>query len=405
MLPSAKDDLRRRRWVWQALSDLFLDEQITEDTLHYIARVVAECGYSADELEAIYRTEVAPAVAFNAFDPAGTWGYFDTVWLEGRILRRRGLGYWFNRWIVSPLPIRALRQQWRKLKGLFAEQCECVRRGPRESEWKPCCAEEAPVLHWEGAEQASVAEQGLVPATEPGVRRQEAALAIRIDCPGCGRACEFADFLAGLTAICKGCGHRIFVPPAGDAITASPPVASSQALTASRSPQPAPLESPEPPSLVHGDANLSTLPEWAIEHTAASLRVGLPVPDIEQRLVARGLAPAVAAAVVNRVLEGRVARQSEEMGGGERGEFLHRALSSAVGGVCLVLAYWFGGGLSVGRTVLWLALPLACIWFPKAIARPADPYRTAILRWVGWAVLALIGGYRVVLLLMAAPPA
>src|SRR5262245_4760077 len=62
MLPPAKDDLLRRRWIRQALSDLFLDEEITEDTLYHIARITAECEYTDEELEAIYRHEVAPAV-------------------------------------------------------------------------------------------------------------------------------------------------------------------------------------------------------------------------------------------------------------------------------------------------------------------------------------------------------
>ena len=65
MLPPAKEDLLRRRWIWQALSDLFLDDEITEDRLRYIARTCAECGFTENELGFIYRREVAPAVAFN----------------------------------------------------------------------------------------------------------------------------------------------------------------------------------------------------------------------------------------------------------------------------------------------------------------------------------------------------
>ncbi len=248
---------------------------------------------------------------------------------------------------------------------------------------------------------------------------------IRLDCPACGRACEFADFLAGLTAVCKGCGQRIPVPPpaakespAGDAVTTTPVLAASLPLAASCPPQPppgavqtvpsgpppalssAPFEAPELASLGNAIAASSALPEWAIDYTVASLKLGLLVPDIEQRLVARGLTPAVAAAVVGRVLEARVAERSGAVGG-ERGEFLHRALSAGAGCVWLLLAYWFGEGLSVARTAIWLALPLACIWFPEVMGRSADPYRASGLRWLSWVVLLLIGGYRVVLLLIS----
>jgi hypothetical protein len=152
----AKDDLARRRWVWQALSDLFLDEQVSDDTLRHIARVAAECGYSDEELDAIYRHEVAPAVAFNAFDPAGTWGYFDTVWLERRILARRGLWYWFNRLLVAPLPVWLLRDDWRWVKCLLGPERQRVRseQARQGGQWQPCWAKEAPCLRWASSEQS-----------------------------------------------------------------------------------------------------------------------------------------------------------------------------------------------------------------------------------------------------------
>jgi hypothetical protein len=119
------------------------------------------------------------------------------------------------------------------------------------------------------------------------------------------------------------------------------------------------------------------------------------VPDVEQGLVARGLSPVVAAAVVTSVLEGWVREQREPLGEGEWGERLHRILSVVAGCTCLLLAYWFGRGLSVGRTLLWLPWPLACIWFPEMMGRSADSGAAAIIRFSGWVVLFLIGGYRV----------
>jgi hypothetical protein len=161
MLPPAKEDLVRRRWIWQALSDLFLDEDLTEDTLRYIARIAGECGYADEELEAIYRREVAPAVAFNCFSPAGTWGYFDTVWLEKQILRSRGLGYWFDRLVIAPLPVWPLRHVWRRFKRMLAEQRELVREEQQKqgSQWRPCWAKEAPCLLWASDEPGATSER------------------------------------------------------------------------------------------------------------------------------------------------------------------------------------------------------------------------------------------------------
>ena len=50
----------------------------------------------------------------------------------------------------------------------------------------------------------------------------------------------------------------------------------------------------------------SMLPAWAVAKAHASLKIGLSVPEIEQRLVAQGLSPLTAAAVVNSILESRL---------------------------------------------------------------------------------------------------
>lgn len=153
VLPPANEDLLRRRWVWQALSDLFLDDEITDDTLRYAARISAECDYSDEELDAIFRNEVAPALAFNYFDVAGVWGYFDSAWLQERILTNRGFGYWFDRLIVAPIPLWLLRNYWTQFKGMLKEERARVRdsRERVDGQWTPCCHEDAPVFRWENA--------------------------------------------------------------------------------------------------------------------------------------------------------------------------------------------------------------------------------------------------------------
>lgn len=246
---------------------------------------------------------------------------------------------------------------------------------------------------------------------------------IGVNCPGCGLGCEFADFLGGLTAVCKNCGHRIPVPasgpkvlPARDAIQSAPGAMLPQAPAAPPPPRPsegaiqsAPRTTPSPaapaaPEEVpeaHPSANgpSDPPPDWAVEYVRASLRIGLSVPDIEQRLVARGLTPAVAAAVVTSVLEGQVGGRFESLEQGERRQLVYWVLSGVVACACLLLAYWFGGGLSVGKTALWVLMPLACIWFPDRL--PLSANSTGV-RLSAWLLLLVIGGYRIVLLLIIA---
>jgi hypothetical protein len=138
----------------------------------------------------------------------------------------------------------------------------------------------------------------------------------------------------------------------------------------------------------------STLPDWALDHARAALRLGLSVPEVEQRLVAKGLAPSTATAVVNAILEGHLQATSEPSGSSEDAATAHRAASAVVACMCLGLAYAFGGGESVGRTVLWLLLPVACIWWAEVF----EANSPTLVRWTAWAVLLLIGMYRTVLL-------
>lgn len=70
-----------RESVWLALSELWLDTELVEEDLAAIARTLAISGYAAEELEAIYRLEVAPVVWGNAWVTAGVWDGFDPDWL------------------------------------------------------------------------------------------------------------------------------------------------------------------------------------------------------------------------------------------------------------------------------------------------------------------------------------
>jgi len=82
-----KLDLATRRPVWEALSTLFLDTDVSL-LRDYRARLLAASPYGIEELERILRDEVFPVCSWNMFSVAGEWAGFDPEWLEARIIRR-----------------------------------------------------------------------------------------------------------------------------------------------------------------------------------------------------------------------------------------------------------------------------------------------------------------------------
>jgi hypothetical protein len=71
--------------VWDAIADLFLDTEIDARMREHIARELARSPFSVDELDAIYRYEVAPVVHGNLTIVAGEWGGFGQEWLGEHI--------------------------------------------------------------------------------------------------------------------------------------------------------------------------------------------------------------------------------------------------------------------------------------------------------------------------------
>lgn len=100
MDPAEQD---RRRPVWIALSDLWLDTEITEPMLRHIAGVLQASGYDRATLRAIYLYEVAPVVYRNLLSVAGVWDGFEEAWLCAEAER------WAQRWPTSWIVWRWLR--------------------------------------------------------------------------------------------------------------------------------------------------------------------------------------------------------------------------------------------------------------------------------------------------------
>jgi ornithine carbamoyltransferase len=95
-----KAEIERRKSVWAALSDLWLDTELTDDDLQRIASVMKRSGYSVPQLRDIYLFEVAPIVFLNLLSVAGEWAGFDEEWLFAEATKRAKKRSLFLRTIV-----------------------------------------------------------------------------------------------------------------------------------------------------------------------------------------------------------------------------------------------------------------------------------------------------------------
>jgi len=114
------NDLPRRRPVWEALSDLFLDTELNEARLRWIARRLAESGCSDKELHGILFHEVYPVCIQNMHDVTGVWAGFRLDWLEKAILRRAPGPLPDD--IPLPADYRMIEPEWRRVLQMLAEE-------------------------------------------------------------------------------------------------------------------------------------------------------------------------------------------------------------------------------------------------------------------------------------------
>ncbi|MFN0127374.1 MAG: hypothetical protein ACKV19_11885 [Verrucomicrobiales bacterium] len=112
--------IQKRRPLWVALSELWLDTELSTEDLERIARVMADSGLTIEELRQVYLVEVAPVVSPNLFSVAGEWAGWDEEWLCSGIvhnLRDRPRATKFLSWF--PLTRRpmlyATERHWKKL--------------------------------------------------------------------------------------------------------------------------------------------------------------------------------------------------------------------------------------------------------------------------------------------------
>ena len=96
------EDLENRTPVWLALSEFFLDTELTEVTVAYIARICAASPYSMKELERIMFLEVYPAFVSNLFSVAGEWAGWSEEFVRKRVLESYKPRYCLS-WRMNPV--------------------------------------------------------------------------------------------------------------------------------------------------------------------------------------------------------------------------------------------------------------------------------------------------------------
>ena len=69
--------LERRGALWLALSPIWLEREPREHEYARMLQVVEAQGYTSQELEMIYRLEMAPVMARRQMSVAGEWRHFD----------------------------------------------------------------------------------------------------------------------------------------------------------------------------------------------------------------------------------------------------------------------------------------------------------------------------------------
>ena len=113
--------------MWNALSELFLDSDVTI-TREWRIQQLAASPYSLDELERILIDEVYPICRWNLSSVAGEWAGFDLEWLEKRILARLSSPLRIMHVFNSGKVFIPLSQEWRATKhGIAATRARADR--------------------------------------------------------------------------------------------------------------------------------------------------------------------------------------------------------------------------------------------------------------------------------------
>lgn len=107
--------------VWTALSELFLDTELTTTDLQAIAEILRQSPFDVAEIEYILRNEVTPAFIGNLMSVAGQWA----PWTEDEVLEimNSSLDQWLPGRFIARILVRLLgkmiAEDWRHIADLL----------------------------------------------------------------------------------------------------------------------------------------------------------------------------------------------------------------------------------------------------------------------------------------------
>lgn len=84
-----------RHKLWLALSEIYLDTEISDRALLSIAEIAVEENVSFETLYKINKEEVFPVLFKNGLSVAGVWNGFDGEWLVKTISKSLKKSNWF----------------------------------------------------------------------------------------------------------------------------------------------------------------------------------------------------------------------------------------------------------------------------------------------------------------------
>jgi hypothetical protein len=80
------NEIAKRRLVWWALSELFLDTEHSQEWLHKLAEIIMAAGFSLSETHDIFLAEVAPVFYLNFLSVAGEWSGWSEDYVEDSVM-------------------------------------------------------------------------------------------------------------------------------------------------------------------------------------------------------------------------------------------------------------------------------------------------------------------------------
>ena len=114
-----EEQIKERMPVWNALSELFLDDELSSGDLERIAAALAGTAYTEEQLLGILRHEVYPACSLNLVCVAGAWGTWGDDWIRERIAPRYDRR---PRFYLPAFNWSGIRDHWEVIRTLVAEQ-------------------------------------------------------------------------------------------------------------------------------------------------------------------------------------------------------------------------------------------------------------------------------------------